>query len=249
MMRFVQRTLMMLGLSLITATAMATTASPVDKVDYLTYDKAMSTDAGNKVEVVEFFSYSCPHCFALDPELATWVKAHNDAIVFKRVPVLIHAGDDALQQLYYTIDSMGITEQLHSRIFHAIHAEHKQLKDENAIADFVATQGVDRAKFTAAYESFGVQSKLQRAKQIIENYKVNTVPQLAIDGRFNTELSITQASIGNKPRAEIEANMLAVSDWLVNRAAKEHKQQATGTATKKPQQPSTSAVKASASAT
>ncbi|HXA47726.1 MAG TPA: thiol:disulfide interchange protein DsbA/DsbL, partial [Burkholderiaceae bacterium] len=167
-MRLMQRTLAAIGFGMMTVTAMATTASPVDKVDYLSLETPMATDAGSKIEVTEFFSYSCPHCNAFDPDVAAWVKSKGASIVFKRIPVRIHEGDELLQKLYYTIESMGITEQMHSKIFHAIHVEHVQFSDANKIADFMATQGVDRAKFLNAFDSFSIGPKVQRANQLTE---------------------------------------------------------------------------------
>lgn len=221
-MQFTRRALAAIGLCLAAATASASTANPVSNVDYKTLDKALPAEVGNKVEVVEFFSYACPHCNAFDPDLAAWVKAKGDAVAFKRVPVPMHEGD-LLPKLYYAIDAMGISEQLHSKVFHAIHVEHKQFDGVNQIADFVASQGIDRAKFLAAFNSFGVQAKLQRGDQLADLYKISGVPLLAIDGRFEASPEITSATLGNVPHADLVAATLKVSDWLVAKAAKEHK--------------------------
>jgi len=216
-MQFMQRTLAAFGLCLVALTAIASTANPIGNVDYKSLDKALPAEVGNKVEVIEFFSYACPHCNAFDPELAAWVKAKGDAIAFKRVPVPMHEGD-LLPNLYYTIDAMGITEQLHSKIFHAIHVEHRQFDDENQITEFVASSGVDRAKFLAVFNSFGVQAKAQRCTQLADLYKISGVPLLAIDGRFEASPEITSVALG-----ELATATLKVSDWLVAKATKEHK--------------------------
>jgi len=222
-MRFMQRTLAAIGFGLVAATAMASTASPVNNVDYVSLETSMATDAGSKIEVTEFFSYSCPHCNAFDPDLAAWVKSKGASIVFKRIPVRIHEGDELLQKLYYTIESMGITEQMHSKIFHAIHVEHVQFSDANKIADFMATQGVDRAKFLNAFDSFSIGPKVQRANQLTETSKLSSVPMLAIDGRYEASIGTTVTAIGNVSHGELVAATLKVSDWLLAKAQKEHK--------------------------
>ncbi|HSY29584.1 MAG TPA: thiol:disulfide interchange protein DsbA/DsbL [Burkholderiaceae bacterium] len=226
-MRYLQRALAALSLSIATVAAVASTAAPVNNTDYQTLDKAVPTDSGSKIEVDEFFSYSCPHCNAFDPELAAWVKAKGDTIVFKRVPLRIHEGDELLQKLYYTLEAMGITEQLHSKVFNAIHVQRKPFGDENQVADIVSGLGVDRAKFLGVFESFGVQTKLQRGIQLAELYKVSGVPELEIDGHYKASIATTEAAIGRKPQPELAAATLSVADWLIAKAAKEHKPQAT----------------------
>jgi thiol:disulfide interchange protein DsbA len=225
-MRYLQKTLAAIGLSFVTATAFASTASPVNNVDYQTFDKAMPTEStGAKVEVLEFFSYSCPFCNAFDPELAAWVKSKGDTIVFKRVPLHIHEGDETLQKLYYTLEAMGILEQYHSKVFEAIHVQHHPFDSEEAVVDIMTRLGVDRAKFLSVYDSFSIAPKVQRSNQLAQQYQVSDVPQLEIDGRYRASIGITVKSIGSKPQPELADATLKVSDWLVAKAAKEHKPQ------------------------
>jgi thiol:disulfide interchange protein DsbA len=232
-MRFLKRALAVMGLSIVVTGAVASTTSPVSNVDYQTLEKAVPTDAGSKIEVIEFFSYSCPFCKAFDPQLAAWVKAKGDGIVFKRVPLQIHEGDVLLQKLYFALDDMGITEQLHSKIFRAVQDEHKQYGDANQVADIVAGFGVDRTKFLGAFDSFGMPAKLQRANQLARSYQVSDVPQLEIDGRYKASIGITEAALGRKSQPELASATLSVSDWLIAKAAKEHKPQAASGVAKK----------------
>ncbi|MFI4939702.1 MAG: thiol:disulfide interchange protein DsbA/DsbL [Burkholderiales bacterium] len=225
-MRFIKLAMAVLSLSFVAATAGASPASPVTNIDFRTLDKTQPVDSGNKVEVIEFFWYSCPHCNVFDPDLAEWVKAQGDNIAFKRVPVAFRPGDAPQQKLYYALEAMGKVEELHRKIFHAIHVDHKPLNDEGAIADFVASQGVDRAKFLSAYNSFGVQTKAQRATQLTQLYKVDGVPLIAIGGRYETSPSIIGDQLGYKPEQELHAATLKVMNWLVVKEAKEHKPQA-----------------------
>jgi thiol:disulfide interchange protein DsbA len=227
-MRFMKLALAALSLSLsmgLAATADVSAAEP-PPADFRTLEKAQLVDSGTKVEVTEFFAYWCPHCNAFDPELANWVKAQGDNIIFKRVPVAFHPGDELQQKMFYALDALGKSEELHRKIFHAIHVDHKQLNEENLIADFVASQGVDRAKFLSAFNSFGVLTKVQRAGQLAEIYKVDGVPLIEIDGRFETSPSIAGAALGNRPELELLAGTLKIMDRLVAQAAKDRKLQA-----------------------
>lgn len=222
-MRFMKTALAALCFGLVAACTNASTSSPVNGEDYKTLDRTQPVSQNGKIEVTEFFAYWCPHCNAFDPELSEWVKAHSDRIVFNRVPVAFHDGDDQQQKMYYALEALGKNEALHKVIFRAIHVDHRHLNDEAAIADFVASQGVDRAKFVAAFESFGVQAKVQRAAQLMNGYKIDSVPTLAVDGHYETSPSIAGGKLGTATEQELGAAALQVMDWLVTKAAADHK--------------------------
>jgi thiol:disulfide interchange protein DsbA len=223
-MKFIKHMLAAASLTILAATAHATPQAPVNGTDYKTLEKAQSTDApAGKVEVTEFFWYSCPHCYALDPALEDWVKKQGNAISFKRVPVMFRPSFVPQQKLYYTLETMGRLGDLHHKVFNAIHAERKQLDTDAQITDFIVAQGVDKAKFLDVYNSFGIQTKAKRAAQLQEGYKIDGVPTLAIDGRYMTSPSIVGAGMGgNQPEPALHTAALQVASFLVDKAAKEH---------------------------
>jgi thiol:disulfide interchange protein DsbA len=221
-MRLIKWALATLTLSLVAVSAAASTTAPASGEDYLTLENAPSVSSGSKIEVTEFFAYWCPHCNAFDPHISDWVKAEGDKIVFKRVPVAFHDGDEVQQKMYFALEAMGKNDELHKNIFRAIHIDRKHLNDENAIADFVASQGVDRAKFVSAFESFGVQAKVKHAVEMVALYKVDSVPTILVDGRFVTSPSIAGAKLPNHSEEELFGTTLQVMDWLVAKAAKDH---------------------------
>jgi thiol:disulfide interchange protein DsbA len=218
-----------------TTVSQASPVAPVNGVEFRTLDKVQSTESGKKIEVTEFFWYSCPHCSAFEPALQDWVKKQGDAIHFKRVPVAFRESFQPQQRLYYALEAMGKVEELQRKVFHAIHVERKNLESDTAIADYVASQGVDRKKFLDAYNSFGVQSKIKRATQLQDAYKIDGVPLIAIDGRYETSPSILGASIGNKPEAELQSATLHVMDHLLMKVAKEAKTSGAASVTGKPE--------------
>lgn len=219
-MRFIQHFLAVATLSLMAATAGASPTTPVNGTDYRTLEKAQQTDSGKKVEVTEFFWYSCPHCDAFDPSLAAWVKKNADKIVFKRVPVAFRDTFIPQQKLYYTLEAMGLVDTMHARVFRAIHAERQMLDTDKQILDFITKNGVDAKKFADTYNSFGVQTKVGRATQLQAAYKVDGVPMIAVDGRYVTSPSIVGASMGNRPEAVLHEATLQVMDHLVAKSAK-----------------------------
>jgi thiol:disulfide interchange protein DsbA len=177
--------------------------------DYLVVDPRAPVEApAGKIEVVEFFWYSCPHCNAFEPMLAGWIKKLPKDVAFRRVPVAFRDDFVPQQRLFYALDAMGLIEKLHAKVFAAIHVEKQQLVRGDAIGDWVAAQGVDRAKFMEQYNSFSVASKATKGAQLQNTYKVEGVPALGVAGRYYTDGSLAK----NMERAlqVVEALVLGV---------------------------------------
>jgi protein dithiol oxidoreductase (disulfide-forming) len=159
--------------------------------DYLPLERPAPTEAGTgKIELIEFFWYSCPHCNAFEPTFAQWIKTAPKDVVVRRVPVAFRDDFAPQQRLFFALEAMNLLESLHAKVFAAIHVEKQALNTEAAITDWVAKQGVDKAKFMETYKSFGVASKLKRAVQLQNDYKVEGVPSFGVAGRYYTDGSI-----------------------------------------------------------
>jgi protein dithiol oxidoreductase (disulfide-forming) len=159
--------------------------------DYYPLERPVATEAGTgKIELIEFFWYSCPHCNAFEPTFAQWIKTAPKDVVVRRMPVAFRDDFAPQQRLFFALEAMNLLESLHAKVFAAIHVEKQALNTDAAIADWVAKQGVDKAKFSDTYKSFGVASKLKRAVQLQNDYKVEGVPSFGIAGRFYTDGSI-----------------------------------------------------------
>jgi thiol:disulfide interchange protein DsbA len=166
---------------------------PVEGTDYLSLDKRVPTDVGaGKIEVIEFFWYSCPHCNAFEPQFAAWKKAAPKDVVVQRVPVRFRDDFEAQQRAYYVFESLNMVDALHGKLFHAIHTERQQLSSGAALAAWADKNGLPEKKFIETFNSFGVASKARRATQLQEAFKVQGVPALGIAGRFYTDGSLTQ---------------------------------------------------------
>ncbi len=167
------------------AWAQAPGSKPKAGSDYLQLDKRVPTEApAGKIEVIEFFWYNCPHCAAFEPRFESWKKSVPADVMVRRVPVAFR--DDFLpqQKLYYTLEVLGKTDELHEKVFHAIHDERVPLAKEDQIVAWAVKQGLDRGKFVEAYNSFGVATSARRATQLQEAYKLGGVPALGIAGRY-----------------------------------------------------------------
>ncbi len=192
--------------SLLPPVAFAQAKKPVAGKDFHILDAAAPVEApAGKIEVVEFFWYSCPHCNVFEPTLANWVKSLPKDLAFKRSHVAFNDGFVPQQRLFLTLEAMGLIEKLHSKVFAAIHAEKLNLAKGDAITDWVVKQGVDKAKFLEQYNSFSVSTKATRSTQLQNAYRVEGVPALGIAGRFYTDGSMA----GSMERA------LQVAEFLV----------------------------------
>lgn len=154
--------------------------------DYKLLNPPQPTDT-SKIEVREFFFYECPHCFHLHPLLAAWEKTMPKDVELVFVPTMFRDTTEPLARTYYALESMGQISKLDDAIYQAIHVKNTGFHDLNAIADFVAKNGVDREKFTAVYNSFSIQSKITHAKQMIRSYGITGTPTLVVDGKYAIE--------------------------------------------------------------
>lgn len=184
--------------------------------DYRAVNPPQPVEApAGKIEVIEFFWYGCPHCFAFEPTLNPWVQKlpadvafHRVHAQFPRLPVWTqHA------KLFYTLEALGEEARLHKKVFDAIHIEHQGLVEDNEQADWVAKNGIDRAKFVETQKSFGISTKLKRAAQQVQAYQLDGVPTLAVGGKYVTSIVMTQSPV----------KTLAAMDFLIDAERKKKK--------------------------
>ena len=190
---------------------LAQARKPDEGTDYLSLDKRVAVEApAGKIEVIEFFWYSCPHCNVFEPKLVNWIKKLPADVSVRRVPVAFRDDFVPQQRLYYTLEAMGKLDELHSKVFHTIHTEKQVIDKEGPILAWAEKNGLDKVKFIELYNSFSVQTKARRATQLQDAYKVQGVPALGIAGRYYTDGTLA----GTMERA------LQVTDYLVAEARK-----------------------------
>ncbi|MBI3716688.1 MAG: thiol:disulfide interchange protein DsbA/DsbL [Betaproteobacteria bacterium] len=137
-----------------------------------------------KIEVLEFFSYACPHCFSLDAPISAWAKKQPSDVKFKRVPVDGINGYVGGVGLYYTLEAMGELDRMHARIFDAFHVEHVNIANPAKLNQWLEKNGVDVKKFEEMKNSFSIMTKIQRALKMNTDYKISSVPTITVNGRF-----------------------------------------------------------------
>lgn len=175
-------------LTLGTSSSWAQAAAPNEGKDYIKLAKPASVSApAGKVEVIEFFWYSCPHCNVFEPQFEAWAKSQPADVVVRRVPVAFNASFLPQQKLYFTLEGMNLLPQLHAKVFRAIHVERNGLKNDDAIFEWIGKQGVDVAKFKEVYNSFTVANQARKAAQLQNEYDVEGVPAMGVAGRYYTD--------------------------------------------------------------
>lgn len=160
--------------------------------DYLVISPAQPTDVKKgQVEVLEFFWYRCPHCFDLEPELNAWARKLPKGVVLRKVPGILNPSWAALARAYYALEALGMLEKLHGEVFDAIHVKGMDLNPPEQFFDWAVTKGVDRRQIADAYNSFAVNTKVMRAQQLTNAFRLNGVPAFAVNGKFVTSAYLT----------------------------------------------------------
>ena len=179
--------------------------------DYDLLTPPQPTSSPDKVEVIEFFSYGCPHCYAMQSQIVKWAAQLPANTAFVRVPVSFGRREwGQLSRAYYALEATGDLARLDDAVFDSIHQEHKQLFSEDALASWAAEHGVDAGEFRAAFESPGVSAKAMRAEQLSRDYKVNSVPHVIVDGKYIV-------------KGKTHEDTLKIARQLVDKAATEKK--------------------------
>ena len=205
-----RRRQLLIAAALTPCLAQAQGRAPQELKDYTLVRPAQPTEGG-KIEVLEFFQYTCPHCYTYDPVLSGWRKTLPADVEYRRNPI---AWDDKTLphvKIYYTLETLKKTDELHGKVFRAIQVDRRPLLRPDEIADFMGANGIDRKQWMDAYNSFTVATRANRAGQVWKAYKVDGTPAMAIDGKFLTAPSMVGSREGSLP----------VMDFLIQRARAE----------------------------
>ncbi len=187
-------------------------ATPTEGVHYVRLAEPAPAPSGGKIEVIEFFWYECPHCNAFEPALDAWAQRLPDDVLFRRVPVWFREEPFGPQQrLFYTLEALGQVPTLHRKVFQTIHVERARLRTAEDLAAFALKNGIDPMAFMTTYNSFGVQTKSQQARQTAAAYRIDAVPAMGVQGRYYTNGNLANAGL---PPAPVD-RMLSVVDTLI----------------------------------
>ena len=160
-----------------------------------------------RIEVVEFFWYGCPHCYAFEPFLENWLKNKAADVDFRRVPAVLNKSWIPHARAYYTAEKLGILGKIHTPLFDALHRDRKRIYTESELKDFFSGFGVDGATFDANYGSNEVDTRIKQAFLLAQSYRVMGVPTIIVNGKYE----ITGTLAGSFE------NMIKAMDMLIAR--------------------------------
>lgn len=201
--------------------AFATPTAPRNGAEYTTLKNPQPVQGdGKKVEVIEFFMYHCPACYALEPAMLEWVKKQGDNIVFRRIHLPLTGEKDPETHLFLTLEAMKLESQLHAKVLQTWHVERKRLQSDEANIEWAVKNGIDKEKFLAVYNSFAINTRLKNAGRVAASYEVNSTPTLIVGGRYLTNPSMVDAANPGIPRQQLTAATLQVLDALVAQSRK-----------------------------
>lgn len=173
------------------------------------YKRIDTQKTGNpdKVEVLEFFWYGCPHCYSFEPYIKKWKQNKPANVEFIRIPATFRPSWTLHARAYYALKMMGKLDKLHPQIFNELHNRKKRLDSIDALADFVSKHGVDRSEFIDAMNAFSVENNIRKATRQVSNYKINGVPAIAVNGKY----LVTGTMAGDYE------NMIKIMQYLVEK--------------------------------
>ncbi|MCW8831525.1 MAG: thiol:disulfide interchange protein DsbA/DsbL [Gammaproteobacteria bacterium] len=167
------------------------------------------TETGDKIEVLEFFWYGCPHCYQFEPILQNWLKTKPANVEFVRVPAVFRPEWKVHARTYYALQAMGLIEKYHSEIFDALHKDRADLYTEDKMIAFLVSRGVNEKEFRSAYASFSIDNQLRKAIKKLKAYGISGVPSLAVNGKY----------LASGSSAGTYENMLRIVDHLIEKEA------------------------------
>ena len=166
---------------------------------------SQQTGSSDKVIVEEFFWYGCPHCSTFEPYLKAWEKTKPANVELARVPAIFRPDWEVQARVYYALSNMGKIDDIHEKIFTAIHKNKQRLDKEALMIDFIEKNGVDRKKFLEQYNSFAVDGMVRKAKKKIKAYQIEGVPSVVVNGKYLTSGSM----------AGSYDNMIKITNYLI----------------------------------
>jgi len=199
-------------------------AQPTAGKDYLKLNPPVAVSTGGKIEVIEFFWYGCPHCYALEPEIEPWAAKLPSDVHYRLVPYDFGQGPETPRgvhkRIYYVWEVLGLVGAMHKKTFDRFHKDRRPVNSLDDMLKFCTESGVDAAKVKDAWSSFGVETKMRQGTATCDQYGIHSTPVIAVQGRFETEPSMVgQANPGLNEQA-LGQKTLAVADSLIAMARK-----------------------------
>lgn len=153
-------------------------------IHFRALDPPVATRSGDRIEVLDFFAYSCRHCYIFEPILAQWARNLPEDVVLRRLPLTTGPGGDLHVRLFYTAEALGVIDRLHAQIFEAVLRQGRPLQTRADIRAFLVEHGVDGDDFDRVFDSPAIDKRINAAFLISQGYGVRTTPTMGVDGHY-----------------------------------------------------------------
>jgi thiol:disulfide interchange protein DsbA len=209
------RNLLVLVLALgLSSFSWAETSNEYDEgIEYEVIEKIQPAPEDGTVEVIEFFSYACPHCYRFEPHIEKWLESKPQNVTLKQVPAVFNKNWEAFASLYYAAEVLGVKDKMHPIIFKALHGDGKKIKSMEGLKEVFVANGVSAEELEQALNSFTVAGKTRRAKTMTEAYGITSVPNMVVQGKYRTNGTLAQG----------HENVFKVVDYLSEQVVKDAK--------------------------
>jgi protein dithiol oxidoreductase (disulfide-forming) len=184
----------------------ATNFDIAEGIEYEVLSQPQTVENKDKIQVIEFFSYACPHCYNLEPSVLAWLKNKPENVEFIQIPAIFNAQWEAFANIYYTAEVLGMADKLHPLIFEAIHGPGKKIKGLDDLKAIFTSNGVTSDDFDNTLKSFAVANKIRKAKAMTKDYEIKSVPMVVVQGKYRTNSTLAH---GHK-------NVFKVVDHIIN---------------------------------
>ena len=187
--------LTLLAITTLTSISLAAAQAPSLRVkqDYELLSQPQPVGTGDRIEVIEFFWYGCPHCANLQPSLENWLKRKPVDVELRRVPAVFRESWVPHARVFYTLEALGELPRLHQSVYRAIHIDKESLTTASTSGDWAMRHGIEPAKWLGAYNSPEVERKVQESIKLTRAYSVPGTPSLIVDGRYLTSSSMAES--------------------------------------------------------
>lgn len=148
---------------------------------------------GNRIEVIDFFWYGCPHCYNFQPALESWIQRMPPDVSLRRIPAVLRDNWAPHARIYYTLEALGEVERLHQAVYHGYHVQELHMSKPEVMLQWAVRHGIDGNVWADAYNSAAVTAKVERAKELTQDYSVQGTPSLVVDGRYLTSPAMARS--------------------------------------------------------
>jgi protein dithiol oxidoreductase (disulfide-forming) len=207
---------------LLSGQCLASPTQPEEGKDYIVISTPQKTSPqGNRVDVLEFILFHCPHCAKLEPLIKNWAASQRNAATLRTAHATFRGAKDPEVRLFYTLDAMGELDEWRPKIFHSTQQEGVRMISDDSVLEWAKHSGLDSERFRHAWNSAEVISMTAKAPETVKAYGLTYAPAFIVAGKFMTSPSLIKQNNPTLPPPMVNTALFNVLDFLVKHAREE----------------------------